>query len=268
MPRLREQQTAKNRRVPWQRIVAFAVLVERFSRSVLVWLVAIGCGIAGYHALLRGNYFRVQHITIAGELAQLSEAELKGLTKIEEGSDLFDVSLHTVQANLRAHPWVRSVAVRRKLPGTIWIYVVEREPVALLSAGGLYLVDAEGNVFKPLSPEDPADLPIFSGITDVLVGSDGAGHSAQLETMLSMYRGFEVHPIAQQFGCSEMVRDRFGRIAIITERPAVMLRFDERTDIAQLDRLLTIVPTLTSTDRKLQTIDLSIEQKVTVKYAS
>jgi cell division protein FtsQ len=40
----------------------------------------------------------------------------------------------------------------------------EREPVALVQMGELYYVDRQGRLFKPLSPGDPHDFPVITGL--------------------------------------------------------------------------------------------------------
>jgi cell division septal protein FtsQ len=62
---------------------------------------------------------------------------------------------------LRRHPLVRDASVRRQLPGTLVMEVVERMPVALIPTPVLEPVDATGR----LLPLDPAsyrlDLPVL-----------------------------------------------------------------------------------------------------------
>ncbi|MDH5758360.1 MAG: FtsQ-type POTRA domain-containing protein [Gemmatimonadota bacterium] len=64
---------------------------------------------------------------------------------------------------LAQHPLVREVEVRRSLPSTLEVTIVEREPVGLVATPTLEPVDAEG-YFLPIDPaRHPLDLPIIEG---------------------------------------------------------------------------------------------------------
>src|SRR5262249_56676838 len=52
----------------------------------------------------------------------------------------------------------------RRSPDSLSVAVKEREPAALVALGDLYLVDSEGRPFKKIEREDPADLPLITGL--------------------------------------------------------------------------------------------------------
>lgn len=251
-----------------RRLLRIARRVERISRVVLVWLLGVGVLYGGYAMVCERDLFAVRQIVVSGDFTHLDEASVKDLADVALGTSLFHVSLDAVQERINRHPWVRASAVRRKLPHILWIYVVEREPIALLNANGLYLVDAEAKIFKAYQVGDPADLPILTGITDVTVDGNGVGHSAQLEALLQLERHFERHAVAERLGISEMIRDRYGRVSVITERPAMQLRLGEQPSVEQLDRFLEILPALDRAHGTIQSVDLFVERKVVVRSDS
>jgi cell division protein FtsQ len=83
---------------------------------------------------------------------------------VQRGDHLALCDTALVEAALRNHPWVASVQVRRVLPPALEIRIVERRAAALVDLGGLYLVDAVGEVFKRAAPGDGLDLPVVTGI--------------------------------------------------------------------------------------------------------
>ncbi|MBI4238864.1 MAG: FtsQ-type POTRA domain-containing protein [Deltaproteobacteria bacterium] len=257
--------SARHRQRRWLRI---ARRVERISRVVLVWLLGVGALYGIYALICERDLFAVRQIVVSGDFTHLDEASIKELTEVELGTSLFQLSLDAVQERVNRHPWVRASAVRRKLPHILWIYVVEREPIALLNANGLYLVDAEAKIFKAHQVGDPSDLPILTGITDVTVDGNGVGHSTQLEGLLQLERRFERHALAERLGISELVRDRYGRISVITERPAIQLRLGEQPSVEQLDRFVEIWPALEPASSAMQSVDLFVERKVVVRSDS
>jgi cell division protein FtsQ len=80
------------------------------------------------------------------------------------GQNVFVTSPDVAEQALRAQPWIASATVRRRLPNAFEVHVHERRVAAALLLGALYLVSDEGLVFKALANEDPADLPVITGI--------------------------------------------------------------------------------------------------------
>ena len=72
--------------------------------------------------------------------------------------------LKTLEDHLEKDPWIATAIVERKLPRTLKIEIVERQPVALLALDSLYLVDGNGEVFKQVGVDDPVDLPVITGV--------------------------------------------------------------------------------------------------------
>jgi cell division septal protein FtsQ len=109
--------------------------------------------------LQRLEYFRVRRVEIAG-LQYLAPAKVIAALGLESNATVFD-DLAAAGRRLAALPGVISAEVKRRLPGTLEIAVVEAVPVALAArSGGLALLDSNGNVL----PFDPAvsapDLPV------------------------------------------------------------------------------------------------------------
>jgi len=96
------------------------------------------------------------------------------------GTPMLAVSPAAAKARLEALPWIRSAAVERLLPDTIYVQVTERQPFALWQRKGkLELIDREGAVVPVPSLGEFADLI-------VLVGDDAPKAApALLETLAS-----------------------------------------------------------------------------------
>lgn len=101
-------------------------------------------------------------------------AEVLAYAGVEPGMPLFAVDIDAVAARVREHPYVAAATVRRVPPDSIEIAVEPREPRAVLSADGLYLVDAKGRVMKTARPGDGLDLPVLTGVSAADVASGQA----------------------------------------------------------------------------------------------
>jgi cell division protein FtsQ len=94
------------------------------------------------------------------------------------GTPLFAVNPSQAKAQLEALPWVRSAAVERRLPDTLHIRLVERQPLAFWQRQGkLVLIDRDGVVITG------DRLERFPGLI-VIVGDDAPRRAAALIDML------------------------------------------------------------------------------------
>lgn len=262
-----EQQRVRLNRQRQRKVVNFFRKVERITRVLIFWACGVSLLYGAYVLIVEQEYFSIHQVIIRGELEHLDEARIRELSQVALGDHLFQLSMRQIRRQLQAEPWIRSAAVRRKLPHTLWIYIEEREPVALAHADRLYLVDRDGVIFKPVAVDDPTDFPILRGVDDLRWGGEHVGRSAQMDPLLALMETFEKHPLAEQLGCSEVIRDPFGRLAIVTESPLLHLQFGLKPQLAQLDRLSTLLRTVDASQWGPTTVDLSVQRKIVVRKA-
>ena len=112
---------------------------------------------------VKGDLLRVRDIRFSG-LSQVTAAELRGLSPVQNGDHLLLSDLDGMAAALKRNPWVASVEITRRFPPALEVAVTERRAAALADLGGLYLVDARGQVFKRAVPGDGLDLPLVTGL--------------------------------------------------------------------------------------------------------
>lgn len=94
------------------------------------------------------------------------------------GAPIFGVNVADVRARLEAIPWIESALVERRLPDTIFVRLVERQPLALWQRDGRFVViDAKGTVVQDEVGEF-ANLP-------VVVGDDAPSHAESLLLLLA-----------------------------------------------------------------------------------
>ena len=89
---------------------------------------------------------------------------------VRPGDRLYKVDIKEVAERVKGIPWVRNVKVHRNLFGKLILKIEERKPLALLVAGRLFPVDADGVVLSPLKV--PPDLPLITGVPeeDIRIG--------------------------------------------------------------------------------------------------
>jgi cell division protein FtsQ len=98
-------------------------------------------------------------------LSHATEAELIRRSGLALGDNLFRADLPRAARAIESHPWIAAALIERRLPGTLLIRVEEHRPAALVQAGGIYVLDDEGRLFKKAAPEDGLDVPILTGLS-------------------------------------------------------------------------------------------------------
>jgi cell division protein FtsQ len=121
-----------------------------------------------YHQLLTCNLFCIKdidNIEIEGA-RRLSRSLLLQQSKLVPGASLLAIRPGQVERALMSHPWVAKAEVSRKWPNGLHLTIQERDPVALVQFGEeLLYMDRQGMIFKPLSPGDPHNFPVITGLT-------------------------------------------------------------------------------------------------------
>lgn len=133
--------------------------------AVLVFLAL--SGLAGRQVIrqvVASPRFAVREIRVA-PTTHVSAEEIQSLSSVMPGDPLLAVDTDAVAVKLATHPWVASARVRRELPAALAIEVTEREAVASVLLGALYLVDANGRPFKRATFEEADGLPVITGVT-------------------------------------------------------------------------------------------------------
>jgi len=133
----------------------------------LMGLAAVSLGLVLlYYHFLTSPYFCIKDsgdLEITGN-RRLAAAFIFQLGGLGPGTNLLALRPARVEQALAAHPWIAKAEVTRIWPNRLKVSIQEREPVALIQLGELYYVDRNGSLFKPLSPGDPLDFPVITGL--------------------------------------------------------------------------------------------------------
>jgi len=121
---------------------------------------------------------RVADIRVEGRQTTDRETILEALGA-RPGTPILAVDPARAKRQLESLPWVRSALIERRLPDTLYVRLVEREPLALWQhAGKIELIDRTGAVIPVSRLDQFAKLPL-------IVGEDAATHASELLAMLA-----------------------------------------------------------------------------------
>ena len=129
------------------------------------WVLPLVIGFAGLfyveNHLSNPSTLPVNKIQVHGAFVNVDESMLhSAVTGIVAGG-YFNVDVERVREVVEQLPWVNKASVRRVWPDTLSVSVVEQKPVAISKKSGL--INANGDVFKPLNNKLPTSLPVFDG---------------------------------------------------------------------------------------------------------
>ena len=103
----------------------------------------------------------VNKIRVHGAFVNIDEAMLHRAINDVVAGGYFNVDVGQVRKVVEQLPWVEQASVRRVWPDTLSVSVIEQKPVAISKNAGL--INANGEVFKPLNNILPKSLPVFDG---------------------------------------------------------------------------------------------------------
>lgn len=106
-------------------------------------------------------------------------ANILAVLDVHRGAPILGFDPAAAKAELERLPWVRSAAVERRLPDTIYVRISERRPLALWQRHSqLALIDRDGNEIPGVDIRRFAHLPL-------VVGEDAPPHAAALVALLA-----------------------------------------------------------------------------------
>ena len=169
------------------------------------------------------------------------------------GSPILAVSPARAKQQLEGLPWVRSAAIERRLPGTLYVHLVERRPLAVWQhdGGKLDLIDRDGAVI-PVT-----DLSRFAKLPSVIGDDQARRGAAQLIDLLA-----SEPELAARVSALTMVGDRRWNVRI-DNAIDVLLPEDDMASawskLAQLERANRIL------QRDVEAIDMRLPDRLVMR---
>jgi len=153
-----------------------SIILFRRPMLTLTLMLVLGGGITG---LIAGGHlsrltggvesslaqagFAVGDISVAGA-DRTSSADVYAAVGVERGQSIFTVNAADTRARLLDLPWVADAEVRRNLPGTLSVRLIEKRPFALWQSGKtIVVIERSGAVIVSADTGDFDHLPLFTG---------------------------------------------------------------------------------------------------------
>ena len=134
-----------------------------FKKMVGLFLLFVLCAVIASFT----PYFNIKKVNVSGN-SRVTVQQIKEVSGIREGSNIFRVKLNSVRRKLENISYVHSVRIKREFPNQISIEIEESRPVAAASYMGDYvLIDMYGKTLEQESPEkleNLSEIVILTGL--------------------------------------------------------------------------------------------------------
>lgn len=240
-------------------------LFARRGLMLIVVLVALSlsllavyklCALTGSLFLSRNDHFTIQTIDMTSD-GRLTPSKLMEYADVRPGQNLFALDLGEIEKNLKTVPLIDRVQIKRKLPDTLMIRVIERVAVAQIRwtyRGMPFLMDRDGIVLpatrsgqalpvlegmelEKLRPGEQVDVPGVQYVLELLNASDALGLGAQVR-----FTNFDL---------------RYPDFITVQLNEDVTARFPRHSAREKLIRLVRVLQIAREQGRQIKTVDLT-----------
>ncbi|HZT76050.1 MAG TPA: FtsQ-type POTRA domain-containing protein [Vicinamibacterales bacterium] len=247
---------------PSRRRAGWRAFVRPIVKGLLLALVTAYALYRGAALAAHAHALTVDRIVVTGN-ERLSKGEVIAVLSGLRGESLLFTDLGVWQKRLLASPWVKDAALRRSLPSTIEVALLERSPVGVARMNGdLYLVDERGVIIDQFGPQyADLDLPIIDGLNaggETLVDESRADLAARVITALRS------KPALAKRLSQVDVSDGHNATVILTGDPAVLELGDDQF-VPRLESYLSLAPTLRERVADIDYVDLRFDDRIYVR---
>ncbi len=192
----------------------------------------------------------IEEILVVGR-RETKRSELVSAIGVRRGDPILAFDPAAARQRILNLGWIADARVERRLPGTIYIRLVERKPIAIWQRNGQFaLVDANGVVIGDSDVKDRHDLTL-------IVGAEAPQHASTLLVMLY------THPqLMDRVAAAIRVADRRWNLRLDND---IDVRLPEENPQAAWDRLAKLQAEHKLLERDIIAIDLRVPERLVVR---
>ncbi len=242
-------------------------LARPVVRYGLIGVVLVFVAYRGSSSVAHARVLQIDRIVVRGN-QRLSKGEVLAVLSGLRGESLVWTDLDKWRRRLLASPWVRDAALRRLLPSTVEVVVLERQPIGVgRIEGDVYLVDERGVVIDQYGPQyADLDLPIIDGLSAPPGDGGGMTDEARAELAARLIAALAAKPeIARRLSQVD-VTDLHNASVILAGDPAVIHLGEERF-LARLQSYLELASALREQVPDIDYVDLRFDDRIYVRPA-
>lgn len=227
--------------------------------------------------LLSYGAYRVSGVAASAHMLQIDRIVIRGNDRLSQGEVLAVLNglrgqsvmwtdLDTWRRRLLASPWVRDAALRRALPSTIEVMIVERRPICVGRINGeMYLVDEHGVIVDQYGPQyADLDLPIVDGLAAIQADSGSMTDESRAELAARLIAALKAKPDVARRLSQIDVTDLHNASVILTGDGARIQLGDDQF-LSRLQSYLTLADALRERMADIDYVDLRFDDRIYVR---
>ncbi len=212
----------------------------RLIVSLAITVATVWAGLQAYRHITTSDYFAATDLKITG-LRRLSKAEVLKTAGISSEDNIFRVDMERAKVMLENHTWIQEAQVRRRLPRTVEIGIMERRAQAIVLFDVPYLIDEEGEVFKRWARGDPIPAPILTGFAREQFINDREGVQDAIRDAIDLAARYRATGLERVAPLAEIHHEVDGDFSLTIQDDSVYVRFGSGPYRVKLKRLATLL---------------------------
>ena len=210
----------------------------------------------------------VDRIVVRGN-ERLSRGEILAVLNGLRGESLVWTDLDRWRRRLLASPWVRDAALRRSLPSTVEVVLLERQPIGIGRINtDMYLVDERGVVIDQYGPQyADLDLPIIDGLSAAPSESGAMTDEARADLAARVIAQVKPKPEVLRRLSQIDVTDAHNAAVILAGDPAVIYVGEDQF-LPRLQSCLELAAALRERVPDIDSVDLRFDDRIYVRPAT
>jgi cell division protein FtsQ len=247
---------------PARRRAGWRALVKPIARGGLVAMVVAYGLYRGAMVVTQAHMLKVDRIVISGN-ERLSRGEVLAVLSGLRGENLVFTDLNVWRRRLMASPWVRDAALRRSLPSTVEVVLLERQPIGIGRINGeMYLIDERGLIIDQYGPQySDFDLPIIDGLGG---GGDSMTDEPRAELAARVVGALKTKPALAKRLSQVDVTDVHNASVILMGDSAVIELGDDQF-LPRLESYLGLASALRERVPDIDYVDLRFDDRIYVR---
>jgi cell division protein FtsQ len=250
---------------PARKRSAARTILRPLVRYGLVALVLVYGAYRASAVVADARMLQVDRIVVRGN-ERLSRGEILAVLNGLRGESLVWTDLDRWRRRLLASPWVRDAALRRSLPSTVEVAVLERQPIGIGRINtDMYLVDERGVVIDQYGPQyADLDLPIIDGLSAAPSESGAMTDEVRAELAARVIAAIKSKPEILRRLSQVDVTDAHNASVILAGDPAVIY-VGEDLFLPRLQSYLELAPALRERVTDIDYVDLRFDDRIYVR---
>ena len=232
----------------------------RLARLVLFFALLLSVVAGVWMTLVRRGApdLEIDRILVEGN-ERLSEGEILELIEVDGATNILTLDLDETKRKLHRSAWVRDVELKRMLPATLTLQIVERTPVAVAALSELYLLADDGTILDQLPPfYDMGRLILVRGLRDA-AGSVSPERAALAGRMARALNADERLGLL----VSELdVAEGTDSVALRLRESPLVLLVSEPTMVSRLSEVVPLLAGITERLPEVEVLDLRFQNRV------